>query len=74
MALLKENILTYIGLTVARERDHIIADMLPDGIDDMADETEEGIRTACVGYSKITNAGRFTVSRPVLKILISIMH
>ena len=74
MSLPKVNILTYIGLTVARERNHIIADMLPDGMDDMADETEEGIRTACVGYTKIPNTGRFTVSRPVLKRLISLMH
>ena len=51
--------------------------MLPKGLKDFREETEEGIRGACVGYTKIPPVGnyaqQFNVRRPVPRILISLM-
>ena len=55
----------------------MIIDMLTNGLNNLVEETEEGIQGACVGYTKIPPVGnsvrRFNVSRPVLRRLMSLM-
>ena len=46
----------------------------PDRLENLLDETEEGIRDTCVQYNRGTDPDRFRVSRSVIKKLISLMH
>ena len=67
----------HIGFLVQRERSYVITDKRPDGFKDSVEETEEGIRRACVGYTNMPPVGKyvqqFNVSRPVLRRLVSLM-
>ena len=69
-------ILTFIGVGSTAHRTIISQDMLPalDRLENLLDETEEGIRDTCVQYNRGTDPDRFRVSRSVIKKLISFMH
>ena len=69
-------ILTFIGVGSAAHRAIISQDMLPapDRLENLLDETEEGIRDTCVQYNRGTDPDRFRVPRSVIKKLISLMH
>ena len=64
-------VMIHIGLSVQPERSYVITDILPDRLKDLAEETEEVIRGACIGYTKIppveNSVQRFNVSQPVLR-------
>ena len=69
-------------MSVQRERNYLISDMLPDGLENLVDENEEEINSACVSYSKPSNVGTpaspvrliFQVSMPVLRRLVQLMR
>ena len=70
-------VMIHIGFSVQRERSYVITNMLPDGLKELVEETEEGIRGACVGYTKITpvqnSVQQFNVIRTVLRRLPPLM-
>ena len=71
------DMLTWMGVSVARNRQAIIADLLPhpEGIGNLKDETADGIKDACESYSKRGPENqRFIVSRTTIKRITSLMH
>ena len=70
-------VMILISFSAQREQSYVMNDMLPDRLKDLVEETEEGIRRACVGYTKIPRVGnsvqQFNVCQPVLRRLISLM-
>ena len=71
-----------LGMPVQRERNYLISDMLPDGLEKLVDDNEEAIKSACASYAKHPNAGTksnpvsliFQVARPVLKRTVHLMR
>jgi hypothetical protein len=71
------NMLTWMGVSVAGNRQVIIADLLPapEGIGNLKDETADGIKDACEAYSKRGPENqRFVVTRTTLKRITALMH
>ena len=69
-------ILNFIGVGSTAHRTIISQDMLPalDRLENLLDETEDGIRDTCVQCNRGTDPNRFRVSRSVIKKLTSFMH
>ena len=70
-------ILTFIGIVTASHRTIISEDLLPNPgkLENLIDDTEEGIKDACSAYNLSGNpSSRFKVSRTVVKRIISLMH
>ena len=71
-----------LGMPVQRERNYLISDMLPDGLEKLVDDNEEAIKSACASYAKPPNAGTtsnpvsliFQFARPVLKRTVHLMR
>ena len=69
-------ILTYLGIDTAAHRTIISADLMPNPgkLENLLDETEEGIKDTCLSYNRGDPGGRIRISRSVVKKLISLMH
>ena len=76
MVLSIANILTQLGVSSLAQRTTISDDILPSPglLENLLDETENGIVETCAGYNRGEGNRRFRVSRTVVKKLISLMH
>ena len=70
------NILTQLGVSTAAHRTTISDDILPAPglLENLLDETENGIVETCAGYNRGDGNRRFRVSRAVVKKLVSLMY
>lgn len=69
-------LLQWCGVAVAGNRTSIIQDLLPEPekLMNLVDETEDGIKEACVSYSKRPGNQRFNVAHATIKKLIGLMY
>ena len=69
-------ILTYLGIDTAAHRAIISADLMPNPgkLENLLDETEEGIKDTCLSYNRGDPGDRIRISRSVVKKLVSLMH
>lgn len=76
MPLTHTQILTYIGITIANQRNTVADDLipLPDRLSSLLDETKEGIEDTCMSYTKLGQNDRFRLSRVIVKRLVALMY
>ena len=55
MVLTNINIMTFVGMAVAAQRNAIIADLLPEGLAGLLHMTEDDMGNLCASYAKRTD-------------------
>ena len=63
-------IATLMFMLVAEESNILVADLLSDGLENLTEETESGIKDACISYSKLPHPDNYNISRSFLKRMI----
>ena len=67
MAVTNIQIMTWIGISVANQRNAIISDFLSDGLSGLEHMTHEDVKEMCSSYAKRTDAPFPIILTPIAK-------